>query len=174
MIVERGQGASKPLSFGPVSSYAYALVFGPQGVRMPSRFRPLRYFALLVIFALGLPRTSAASRTQTVVWNFSNSNGDGAYPVQNSLIADGKGNLFGTTVEGGSSSCKSGCGVAFELSPNESGGYNETILYYFTGINGDGAHPVGGLIFDAQGNLYGSTGEGGANGTGSQHEGKPE
>ena len=141
---------------------------------MPSRFRPLRYFALLVIFALGLPRTSAASRTQTVLWNFSDTNGDGAYPAQNSLISDAHGNLFGVTVDGGGySSCQNGCGVAFELSPNESGGYDETILHDFTGTDGDGANPYGGLVLDKHGNLYGTTLAGGVNRTGTVYELSP-
>jgi uncharacterized repeat protein (TIGR03803 family) len=126
--------------------------------------------------ALGLVLlcTSAAwSRTETVVWNFSNSNGDGANPFSNSLISDGKGNLFGVTAAGGSTSCQGGCGVVFELSPNGSGGYNETILHDFTSSNGDGESPRGALLFDPQGNLYGTTIVGGINGTGTVYELSP-
>lgn len=117
--------------------------------------------------------SAAWSRTETVVWNFSNSNGDGAKPFSNSLISDGKGNLFGATAGGGSSNCVSGCGVVFELSPNGSGGYNETILHDFTGTNGDGEYPPGSLVFDPQGNLYGTTIAGGTNGTGTVYELSP-
>jgi uncharacterized repeat protein (TIGR03803 family) len=131
------------------------------------------YLLLAVLGSVFLCSSAAGSRTQTVVWNFSNTNGDGANPNTNSLISDGKGNLFGLTGEGGSSNCMFGCGVAFELSPNGSGGYDETILHDFTGTNGDGAGPVGGLLFDQHGNLYGTTIGGGANGTGTVYELSP-
>jgi uncharacterized repeat protein (TIGR03803 family) len=56
-----------------------------------------------------------------------------------------------------------GCGVVFELSPNLTGGWNETVLHSFTSLN-DGALPFyAGVIFDAAGNLYGTTAGGGDN-----------
>jgi uncharacterized repeat protein (TIGR03803 family) len=81
------------------------------------------------------------------------------------LIFDSKGNLYGTTEDGGTGPCTAGCGTVFELSPNGSGGWTETILYNFQGGN-DGASPYAGLIFDKAGNLYGTTATGGG-GTGS-------
>jgi len=139
---------------------------------MPSRFRLLPHYVLLAIFTLAFPFTSAAgSRTQIVVWSLSKSNG---YVIQSSsLISDGQGNLFGVTQGGGSENCAGGCGVVFELSPNGNGGYNETIPHGFQGSNGDGANPYGGLLFDQQGNLYGTTSLGGANGTGTVYELSP-
>jgi len=53
----------------------------------------------------------------------------------------------------------SGFGTVFELSPGQ-GGWIETILYNFAGGN-DGADPRSTLVFDSQGNLYGTTFEGG-------------
>jgi uncharacterized repeat protein (TIGR03803 family) len=141
-------------------------------VKMHLRSR-LAYHLAAALGLVWLCASPAWSRTETVVWNFSNSNGDGANPSSNSLISDGKGNLFGATLNGGSPNCTGGCGVVFELSPNGSGGYNETILHGFAGTNGDGAYPPGGLVFDAQGNLYGATSEGGANGTGTIYELSP-
>ncbi len=90
---------------------------------------------------------------------------DGRYPA-GSLIEDASGNLYGTTLTGGStSSCFGlgvGCGIVFEMSPPKARGgvWKETILYRFTG-GGDGAEPNAGLIFDAKGNLYGTTTLGG-------------
>ena len=133
----------------------------------------LAYHLAAALGLVWLCASPAWSRTETVVWNFSNSNGDGANPLSNSLISDGKGNLFGATLSGGVPNCMGGCGMVFELSPNGSGGYNETILHDFTGTNGDGAGPPGGLVFDPQGNLYGVTVEGGANGTGTVYELSP-
>jgi uncharacterized repeat protein (TIGR03803 family) len=133
--------------------------------------------AIVAILGLVLLWSSAAwSQAETVLWNFSNSNGDGIYPLSNSLISDNKGDLFGTTTYGGSTNCTAGyggCGVVFELSPNGSGGYDETILHDFTSSNGDGANPFGGLIFDQKGNLYGTTFAGGANSTGTVYELSP-
>jgi uncharacterized repeat protein (TIGR03803 family) len=73
------------------------------------------------------------------------------------LIFDQSGNLYGTTVLGGDRSlCDGlGCGTVFKLSPNSKGGWNETVLHTF--FDHPGANPIAGLIFDAMGNLYGTT-----------------
>jgi uncharacterized repeat protein (TIGR03803 family) len=78
------------------------------------------------------------------------------------LIFDAAGNLYGTTAWGGHyGSCGDpGCGTVFEMTPKEGGGWTEKTLHDFgTGV--DGALPVAGLIFDASGNLYGTTSQGG-------------
>jgi uncharacterized repeat protein (TIGR03803 family) len=74
------------------------------------------------------------------------------------LISDAAGNLYGTTLVGGNlNDCnRQGCGAVFELSPGSGHGWNETILYAFTG-GVDGGSPEGSLIFDSAGNLYGTT-----------------
>jgi uncharacterized repeat protein (TIGR03803 family) len=82
---------------------------------------------------------------------------DGAIPVAG-LIRDASGNLYGTTYFGGSA----GKGTVFKLDTAS----NETVLYSFTGNNGDGAQPYSGLIRDASGNLYGTTYFGGLAGKG--------
>jgi hypothetical protein len=51
-----------------------------------------------------------------------------------------------------------GCGVVFKLAPNSKGGWSESVLHRFLDNRGTGAHPYAGLIFDATGNLYGTTG----------------
>jgi uncharacterized repeat protein (TIGR03803 family) len=81
---------------------------------------------------------------------------DGAYPYAG-LLRDAKGNLFGTTSEGGDLNCAPpyGCGTVFKL--NQAG--KLTVLHSFTG-GADGAVPNGGLIRDAAGNLYGASGGG--------------
>jgi uncharacterized repeat protein (TIGR03803 family) len=83
--------------------------------------------------------------------NFNGADGDTPFP---GLLRDGSGNLYGTTIYGGktSHSCPSnGCGVIFKLDMNG----NETILHEFNGV--DGAAPVGPLVEDQSGNLYGAT-----------------
>ncbi len=85
---------------------------------------------------------------------------DGNQP--NGVIADGAGNLYGTTSFGGiNSDCAPhGCGSVFELSPGAEG-WKLTTLYSFTG-QADGEFPVGNLAMDQAGNLYGVTFTGGA------------
>lgn len=96
---------------------------------------------------------------EQVVYSFRGGT-DGSYPLAN-LILDAAGNLYGTTqLGGGSNSCNGGCGTVFELIPQAGGGWAESILLRFNGTNG--AIPDAGLIFDAAGNLYGTTVGGGA------------
>jgi len=77
------------------------------------------------------------------------------------LIFDGAGNLYGTAAGDGGPPCY--CGVVFELR-HTSTGWKETVLHRFQGP--DGSTPITGLVFDAKGNLYGTTQVGGANGEG--------
>ncbi len=77
---------------------------------------------------------------------------DGANPVAG-VIQDGKGNLFGTTFQGGTTSY----GVVFEIAPDGS----ETVLHTFSG-GMDGINTFAGLIKDGAGNLYGTTIAGGS------------
>lgn len=104
------------------------------------------------------------SANERVLYTFAGGN-DGMFPV-GGLIMDSAGDLFGTTVAGGDSiigdpNCSNGCGTVFELSPNGSGGYSESILYRFTGT-GDGSNPASALVMDSEGNLYGTTQWGGS------------
>jgi uncharacterized repeat protein (TIGR03803 family) len=101
--------------------------------------------------------------TESVLYSFVGL-ADGAGP-QGGLIRDPAGNLYGTTYAGGVSSvgsinCEGGCGTVFELSPNGNGGWSESVLYSFV-AGKDGAGPLGGLVLDTAGNLYGTTSLGG-------------
>jgi len=91
---------------------------------------------------------------------------DGRSP-QAGLIIDKKGNLYGTTYQGGTgSNCgKFACGTVFELSPKSGGGWTEKILYSFKGGTSDGQNPQAPLLMDSAGNLYGTTVAGGAGGS---------
>ncbi len=101
---------------------------------------------------------------ETLIYNFKGR--DGSNPV-GSLIFDKKGNLYGTADRGGTT----GCGVVFELSPTLHGDLRETVLHNFVG--NDGCNPVAALVFDAAGNLYGTTAVGGASGNGAVFELSP-
>ena len=114
---------------------------------------------LAICAAIGTAPAFCAEKT---LYKFQNGS-DGAQPYAG-LIADRAGNLYGTTAFGGGhQSCQGlDCGTVFKLAPDGS----ETMLYAFTGGN-DGGWPVGGLIADGNGNLYGTAEIGGAfqNGT---------
>jgi uncharacterized repeat protein (TIGR03803 family) len=103
--------------------------------------------------------------TESVLYSFCGASGcaDGASPVAG-LIFDSAGNLYGTTQGGGAH----GAGAVFELSPAGGGTWTENILWSFCSVSGctDGYTPLAGLIFDSQGNLYGTAQGGGANGNG--------
>jgi uncharacterized repeat protein (TIGR03803 family) len=98
-----------------------------------------------------------ASGNETVLYSFKGGL-DGAIP-QAGLVPDSKSNLYGVTTTGGDVSCNApyGCGTIFRLSL----GGKEIVIHRFTGTNGDGAFPVGDLILDQQGTLYGTTESGG-------------
>jgi hypothetical protein len=125
--------------------------------------RPKRFSVSLplIIFsiALALPTIAPA---ENVLYTFRNK-GDGAFPYAG-LIADGYGNLYGTTaglsLDG---YCNAGCGTVFQMKPPATKGsaWSYAVLYAFTGSNGDGEFPGSGLSFDNAGNLYGTTGNGG-------------
>jgi uncharacterized repeat protein (TIGR03803 family) len=98
------------------------------------------------------------SGNETVLYSFAGKE-DGGKPFA-SLVLDEKGNLYGTTYQGGDLSCQApyGCGTVFKV---DKAGI-ETVLYSFTGAYPDyGINPVGGLVRDPQGNLYGTTAYGG-------------
>jgi uncharacterized repeat protein (TIGR03803 family) len=92
---------------------------------------------------------------------------DGFY-ADGGPILDSSGNLYGTTFTGGTNYRY---GVVYQLVPS-SGGWSENVLYNFSGGN-DGSLPIGGLAFDASGNLYGAATYGGAEGGGTIFELSP-
>src|ERR1700722_18430319 len=97
---------------------------------------------------------SGGSWTETILHNFGSVSGDGVQ-ASGGLLMDSRGNLYGVTQAGGANNQ----GTVYELSPSSSG-WTETILYSFAG-NPDVREPNGSLIFDAAGNLYGTSFEGG-------------
>jgi uncharacterized repeat protein (TIGR03803 family) len=109
-----------------------------------------------VVFELS--PTSQGEWKESVLYEFAGGR-DGA-SSGGALVFDSVGNLYGVGGGGDLNSCPGGCGVIFELSPNSSGGWQETLLHTFRGpIDGQG--PVGPLTFDTEGNLFGVTEEGG-------------
>jgi len=119
------------------------------------------------VFLLTPPHTGHPDWTKTILHNFDPFvRLDGLRP-EGGLAIDPKGNLYGTTTQGGvtPSPCANygGCGIVFELSPPATlgGAWTETILHAFVGGE-DGDGPKSGLLLDAKGNLYGEAPFGGA------------
>src|ERR1700722_9437631 len=102
---------------------------------------------------------------ESVIYSFTGGH-DAVNPAAG-VTLDAKGNLYGTTSFGGTN----GVGAVYELSPSASG-WTETILYNFQGLD-DGQNPVGGVILDKVGNIYGGTFDGGVNGGGTVYELSP-
>lgn len=104
--------------------------------------------------------------TFAALYEFTGTDGDGAGPAHNSVVFGPDGALYGAATYGGSGAGKSGNGTVFRLTPpptfcgSVSCPWTETILYRFLG-GSDGSQPVGNVIFDHSGNLYGTTDEGG-------------
>jgi hypothetical protein len=114
-----------------------------------------------MVFKLTPTSTTGGAWTETALHTFNWFESGGANP-QAGLIADAAGNLYGTTYYTGyGNGAKGCCGTVFALTPT---GIYAT-LYSFAG-GSDGANPQAGLIFDAAGNLYGTTGAGGGIGCG--------
>ncbi len=107
--------------------------------------------------------------TEKVLYRFRDNFKDAAWPYA-SLIFDAVGNLYGTTIVGGTH----GYGAVFELTPKTSEGWTERVLHSFNYDGKDGNAPYAGLIFDTAGNLYGTTLQGGTYGTGTVFELTPK
>jgi uncharacterized repeat protein (TIGR03803 family) len=102
-----------------------------------------------------LSPTSGGQWTEKTLFNFTRL-ATGLFPL-GGLAFDSAGNLYGTTSEGGlvRHGCNFGCGTVFMLTP-QPGSWSETVLYNFAG-GSDGVAPLGGVVFDQAGNLYGTT-----------------
>jgi|HubBroStandDraft_1064217.scaffolds.fasta_scaffold01555_15 uncharacterized repeat protein (TIGR03803 family) len=91
--------------------------------------------------------------------------GRGARP--DALLQAADGNIYGTTSAGGATSCRDGCGTVFKMTP---GGLLTTLYRFcsqgtYPNACADGYYPEPGLVQAANGDLYGTTAEGGANRT---------
>lgn len=84
----------------------------------------------------------------------------GTSPNYGPVVFDGAGNLYGTTVNGGAN----GAGSIYKLTSSQSG-WTMTTLYSFTG-GSDGGTPVGGVVLDSSGSIYGTASVGGSGGQG--------
>jgi uncharacterized repeat protein (TIGR03803 family) len=111
------------------------------------RFSIKVLLAGILLAALG--SYAFASKRERTLYDFLG--GDNGNQPQTGVVFDGQGNIYGTTYYGGSY----GWGTVFSLEPT-SHGWKQKVLYSFLGSS-DGFNPVGNLLIDANGNLYGTT-----------------
>ena len=119
------------------------------------------FYAVVFLFTC----KSAAAQQEQLLYTFTGGT-DGGRPL-GSLTVDAAGNFYGTTTDGG----QYGGGVVFRLS-SSAGSWNYSVLHNFGG-GYDGSVPVGKLVFDSAGNLYGTTAGGGAQGCGTVYQLSP-
>jgi uncharacterized repeat protein (TIGR03803 family) len=132
---------------------------------------------VVAIFVAGFFMTGAraVAQTETALYSFGGLlDANGSSP-QAALVRDAAGNLYGTTLYGGSHSFEGelGWGTVFELSPATDGGWTESVLHSFNDDGVDGVQPESALVLDATGNLYGTTYGGGAHDYGTVFELSP-
>lgn len=135
--VEPGSG----LTIGPNGALYGTTVQGGFGVGTIYELRP----------PANACKTAICYWNKTVLRAFTGNTGDGGFPGYGNVIFDQAGNMYGTASSNGTSDC----GVVWRMAPS-GGGWTESILYNFAG-GSDGCNPESGVIFDAAGNLYGTT-----------------
>ncbi len=102
--------------------------------------------------------------SEKVVYSFTQ-----GYQPGSHLAFDSKGNLYGTLFQ-----TNSGDGGVFQLIPQSSGSWTGGLVYTFTGTNGDGNRPFGGVVLDSEGDVYGTTQEGGSSNEGTVYKLTPK
>ena len=109
------------------------------------------------VYRLNPPTQKGGTWTEAVLYSFEPGTNMGAHP-HGPVTFDESGNMYGATTIGGDLNCAGGygCGVMFELSPQEGGTWTYTNLYSLQGGN-DGAGPESQLVLDGKGNLYGTS-----------------
>lgn len=121
------------------------------------------YFGAVFLTGLFLLGENAQAAKAKVLYGFQHG-GDGYYP-ESELLIGGKGEIYGTTSEGGAYNY----GTVFELLPSG----KEKLIYNFTG-GADGGGPESGVVMDSTGNLYGTTFSGGARDAGTLYKIAPD
>jgi hypothetical protein len=119
---------------------------------------------------MGFAVSSVCAAQETVLHTFNGVSGSGGSFPTGGLVFDANENLFGTTSAGGTGEFADG--TVFKMSPDASGGFRFQTIHQFSQATGDGSDPGSSVVFDAAGNLYGATPNGG-NGCGIVYELSP-
>jgi uncharacterized repeat protein (TIGR03803 family) len=156
---------------------AGGVVFDPQGnlygvteAGGPASCAPIGNYCGTV-YELSPPVKQGDPWTKTQLYMFKGKKANDGEAPDGGLVMDTAGNLFGVTAYGGTGDCTlagvpGGCGTVYELSPppTKGGQWTYASLYSFKSGK-DGYLPLGNLVFDGAGNLYGATYFGGGKGT---------
>jgi uncharacterized repeat protein (TIGR03803 family) len=149
----------------PQAKPASSLIFDKAGSTYGTTQRDARASGTGTGTVFKLAPTSNGAWTRTTLYAFAIENPyvqsayvDGVDP-RAGVIFDAAGNLYGTTSMGGRGTID---GTVFKLTRRSNGTWAEAVLHSFDSSTGDGGRPAGALIMDAQGNLYGTAGIGGA------------
>jgi uncharacterized repeat protein (TIGR03803 family) len=137
------------------------LSFKKRRKEMTSSFRISCAGSLAILWRFAIAAQGASQYALSVVASFSTSDG---YQPSSGLITDSQGNMFGTT---GVSDNNTQSGTVYEI-PAHANFISTLVGFRPTG--GGPANPGGRLLLDAQGDLYGTSGNGGANNDGSVFE----
>ncbi len=145
------------------------LVFGPDG-HAYSTTEGGGIYRQGVLFSLTPPlsicRSANCLWNETILHSFQDSPGDGSVPGLGDLTWDQQGNLYGTTTFGGKNSGEEQ-GTVFQMNP---GTKAYSVIHYFSGSPESGRAPVNEVVFDDNGNLFGTTVYGGQSGYGTIFE----
>jgi len=153
VLNNQGNGLVSRVVFGPDNHlYGTAQEGGPYNEGAVFKLTP----------PLGPCKTVACYWTENIIHQFGSGN-DGSTPGEGDLIWDQQGNIYGTTIEGGTSNL----GTVYEISP-QGNSWTESVLYSFSGPDGQG--PANRLVLDNNGNLFSTTDAGGANNYGTIFE----
>jgi uncharacterized repeat protein (TIGR03803 family) len=121
-------------------------------------------FGCGVVYELTPPAQPGGAWVETTIHTFGETSSDGVNPVAALAVGPG-GALYGTTEFGGAVQCYTvgitttgGCGTVFQLVPPSASGapWTYSVIYNFTGADGDGAVPIAGLVVGKNGTLYGT------------------
>src|ERR1041385_7522791 len=121
-------------------------------------FAPGSALASAIICVMAIVASGGEGRANELILHVFSGGKDGKHPHAG-LTLDGAGNLYGTT-SGFRNRCLCGVGTVFEIAAG--GAY--AVLSDFTGDRRGGTNPVGSVVLDDSGNLYGTTKAGGRNG----------
>ena len=139
-------------------------------VLCPVRSRQMQALIIAVLVVVISGVVTAQNYPFTILHTFG-AEGDGDGP-SSAVLFDATGNVYGAALGGGNATCRDGCGLVYELSPQDDGSWSEAVLYSFTGGD-DGYYPDGGPTTDLSGNLFGVTQFGGATDWGTVFELSP-
>jgi uncharacterized repeat protein (TIGR03803 family) len=161
--------------FTPLYLFSYSdgsqplgrVAFGPDG-RLYGTTTSGGAFNAGVVFSMQPPpticKTTRCYWKETVLYSFSGG-ADGLNPGYGDLAFDRAGDIYGTTMYGGTNNA----GTVYKLSSSH-GVWSETVLHNFGATADDGQTPYAGVVLDGTGNLYGTTFLGGRSGVGEVYE----